>query len=84
VNVLAQQWEVIHRHLKSLGDEFPDKPRDLIAEIGRRADDVGTRFGRLLATATASPFPEEKSLAATVLRTTFGLESFLLEGLKVN
>jgi 2-polyprenyl-3-methyl-5-hydroxy-6-metoxy-1,4-benzoquinol methylase len=84
VEVLAQQWEAVHRHVKGLGDEFPDKPRDLIAEIGRRADDVGIRLGRLLHTATASPFPEEKSVAATVIRTTFGLESFLLEGLKVS
>jgi len=84
VKALAQQWETIHRQLKGLGDQFPDKPRDLIAEIGKRADDVGIRFGRLMATATTSPFPEEADLAATVLRTTFGLESFLLEGLKVN
>jgi hypothetical protein len=38
----------------------------------------------MLATATTSPVPEERSLAATVLRTTFGLESFLLEGRKVD
>lgn len=84
VVILAQQWDVIHRHLKGMGDEFPDKPGELISEIGRRADDVGTRFRSLLATATGSPLPEERSLAATVIRTTFGLESFLLEGLKVN
>ena len=82
--VLARQWEEIQLHLKGLGDEFPDKPRDLIAEIGSRADDVGMRLRSLLATATGSPFPEERSLAATVIRTTFGLESFLLEGLKAN
>ena len=46
VEVLAQQWEAIHRHVKGLGDEFPDKPRELIAEIGRRADDVGIRESR--------------------------------------
>jgi 2-polyprenyl-3-methyl-5-hydroxy-6-metoxy-1,4-benzoquinol methylase len=84
VDALANQWEETHRRLKSLGDEFPDKPHDLIAEILRRAEDVNTRFRRLLATATTSPVPEERSLATTVLRTTFGLESFLLEGRKVD
>ena len=84
VDALARQWEETHRRLKSLGDEFPDKPQDLIAEIGRRAEEVNIRFRRLLATATASPVPDERSLAATVLRATFGLESFLLEGRKVD
>jgi 2-polyprenyl-3-methyl-5-hydroxy-6-metoxy-1,4-benzoquinol methylase len=84
VDALARQWEETHRHLKSLGDEFPDKPQDLIAEIGRRAEEVNIRFRRLLATATASPVPDERSLAAIVLRATFGLESFLLEGRKVD
>ena len=84
VTTLATQWDETHRRLKALAGEFPDKPQDLIVEIGRRADEVGIRFSRLLATATESPFPEERSLAATVLRTTFGLESFLLEGRKVD
>jgi hypothetical protein len=84
VDALANQWETTHGRLKGLGEEFSDKPQDLAAEIGRRAEDVNTRFRRLLATATASPIPEERSLAATVLRTTFGLESFLLEGRKVD
>ena len=84
VDALAIQWEATHRRLKGLDAEFPDKPQDLIAEIGRRAEDVNTRFQRLLATSTDSPIPEERSLAMTVLRTTFGLESFLLEGRKVD
>jgi hypothetical protein len=82
VSVLATQWSETQRRLKQLGDEFPDKPQELIAEIGKRADELGIRFTRLLATATESSTPEERSLASTVLRITFGLESFLLEGRK--
>lgn len=82
IKVLATQWNETHRRLSQLSDEFPDKPQELIVEIGQRADEVGIRFRRLLATATASSISEEKSLAATVLQTTFGLESFLLEGHK--
>ena len=82
VNVLATKWGETQRRLLQLRDEFPDKPQELIVAIGKRAEEVGIRFGRLLATATESSTPEERSLAATVLRTTFGLESFLLEGQK--
>jgi hypothetical protein len=84
VDALANLWEETHRRLNGLADEFPAKPLDLIAEIGTRAEDVNTRFRRLLATAIASPIPEERSLATTVLRTTFELESFLLEGRKID
>jgi len=84
VTTLAAQWVETYRRLKGLAEEFPDKPQDLVAEIGRRADELDIRFSRLLATSTNSPFPEERSLAAMVLRSTFGLESFLLEGRKVD
>jgi 2-polyprenyl-3-methyl-5-hydroxy-6-metoxy-1,4-benzoquinol methylase len=84
ITALALQWETTRARLTGLGDEFPDKPQDVIAEIGKRADEVGIRFARLLETVMESPFQEERDLAATVLRTTFGLESFLLEGRKVD
>ena len=84
ITALALQWEETRARLSRLRDEFPDKPQNLIAEIGKRADEVGIRFGRLLETAMESPIAEERGLAATVLRTTFGLESFLLEGRKVD
>lgn len=83
VAVLATRWDKTRRRLKALGDEFPDKPRNLITEIAKRVEEVDVRFGRLLATATGSPVPEERDLAATVLRTTFGLDAFLLEGRKL-
>lgn len=84
VAVLATRWDETRQRLEALGDEFPDKPRNLITEIARRADEVGISFGRLLATATGSPVPEERDLAATVLWTTFGLDAFLLEGRKLS
>ena len=65
---------------QTLEREFPDKPSDLIDEIRNRSREADARFQRLLATATSSPIVEERSLADTVLRTTFGLDSFLLEG----
>ncbi len=83
VALLAQRWDKTRLRLQALRDEFPDKPQDLIGDIAGRADEVGQRFGRLLATATGSPIPEERDLAATVLKTTFGLEAFLLEGRKL-
>jgi SAM-dependent methyltransferase len=83
VALLAQRWDKTRVRLHALEEEFPDKPQDLIVEIAGRADEVGKRFGRLLATATGSPIPEERELAATVLQTTFGLEAFLLEGRKL-
>ncbi len=83
VTALATHWIETRRRLGALVNEFPDKPQDLIAKIGARADEVGARFGRLLATATNSSAPQERDLAATVLRTNFGLDAFLLEGRKV-
>jgi 2-polyprenyl-3-methyl-5-hydroxy-6-metoxy-1,4-benzoquinol methylase len=84
VALLAQSWESTRRRLQSLGDEFPDKPQHLIRDIVTRAAEVDTRFRRLWETATGSPIPEERDLAATVLQTTFGLEAFLLEGRKLS
>jgi 2-polyprenyl-3-methyl-5-hydroxy-6-metoxy-1,4-benzoquinol methylase len=79
---LAQQWEEAHQRLLHLGAELPDKPADLIEAIQTRASEIATRFGRLLTTASSSPLAEERDIAASILLTTFGLDSFLLEGRK--
>ena len=76
----AESWAQVLRRLQALDREFPDKPADLIEEIRARAREVDTRIRRLLTTATTSRITEERNLAETVLTTTFGLESFLLEG----
>ena len=80
VSALAEKWAQILPRLQTLEREFPDKPSDLIEEIRNRSREADARFQRLLATATSSPIIEERSLADTVLRTTFDLDSFLLEG----
>ena len=80
VSDLAESWAEILPRLLSLDREFPDKPPDLIEEIRERSREADTRIRRLITTATTSPIAEERSLADTVLSTTFGLESFLLEG----
>jgi SAM-dependent methyltransferase len=80
---LSSKWSEVMTRLAALSDEFPQRPPDLIAQISERAREVDARIGRLVATATTSPIPAERSLAATVLRTTFGLDSFLLEGHRI-
>ena len=79
---VAARWEATRLRLDGLGSEFPDKPQSITAEIKTRSAEVEVRFKRLLATATQSPVPQERDLAATVLLTTFGLDAFLLEGQK--
>jgi SAM-dependent methyltransferase len=80
VSDLVQSWSETLRRLQTLDREFPEKPADLIEQIRIRSSEADTRIQRLLTTATTSPISEERGVAETVLRTTFGLESFLLEG----
>ena len=80
VSDLVQSWAETLRRLQTLDREFPEKPADLIEQIRIRSSEADTRIQRLLTTATTSPISEERGVAETVLRTTFGLESFLLEG----
>ena len=80
VSSLATRWDRTRRRLNDLAAEFPEKPLHLMTEIRTRADELDVRFRRLLTTATESPVPQERDLAATILLTTFGLEAFLLEG----
>lgn len=82
VTELARQWERTRQRLDHLSEEFPDKPADLINQIQSRANEITTRFGRLLTTAVSSAVPEERHVASSILLTTFGLDSFLLEGSK--
>ena len=80
VSDLAGSWAETFRRLQALDHEFPDKPADLIEQISR------VRWKRTSEFNASSPPPRHRrsprngSLAETVLRTTFGLESFLLEG----
>ena len=80
VSDLAESWAETLRRLQALDREFPDKPADLIEQIQARSLEENTRIQRLLTTATTSHITEERRLTETVFRTTFGLESFLLEG----
>lgn len=82
VEGLLQQWTETRERISGLTTEALDKPQDLVEEIQARAGEMNVRFGRLYATATSSPLPEERDLASVILRTTFGLDSFLLEGRK--
>lgn len=82
VKGLARQWAQVRERIAGLTTEAEDKPQDLVEEIQARAGEMNVRFGRLHATATSSPLPDERDLASVMLRTTFGLDSFLLEGRK--
>jgi 2-polyprenyl-3-methyl-5-hydroxy-6-metoxy-1,4-benzoquinol methylase len=84
VEGLVQQWAQARERISGLTTEAADKPQDLVEEIQARAGEMNVRFVRLHATATSSPLPEERDLASMILRTTFGLDSFLLEGRKPN